>query len=174
MKRICLILTFASLAFAQLPAETAGSDIIVSTGVNFDFIQHQASSLSSLAVKASSIGGLPTYSVSTFETTFAALKAGNLAGNALSVKTGIMQVVAHPKPNWYLWVMTQAGVVKFTLATLGNLEGAVGASYDVGARATAGKYHIYVTPYIREVSISSLQIKPVVGIQLGSGFSAGN
>jgi hypothetical protein len=167
-----LALAVAGTALAQGTAVAPGDDIIVTTGVAFDYLTHQAASVSAVSVRMLRIGGLPTFSTTTFEMSLYKPGTAMPTSNALTVRSGITQVLLH-RSYFDLWANTELGITKVDFATLGNFTGAVGISYDVGGAVTKGKYHVYFSPFLREVSITSLQVKPVYGIQIGTGFRKG-
>lgn len=145
-------------------------DIIVTTGGVFDYFNHQSASLSSVSFKATSIAGRPTYVTTTMEFTLAKQVSGGITANGFTTKSGFTQVVAHGGIV-DLWLNSELGVTKFDFATLGTFDGAVGASIDLGAKLTKNKYHVYLMPFAQEVSIAGRQIKPVFGLQIGTGFT---
>jgi hypothetical protein len=172
MKKIfALFALFAFVAIAQTvttPDPNAPFDpgIVVSGGFAYDYIQHQASAITSVAVKVASIGGAPTYSVSSLETALTRNADGTI-GNSQSLRSGILQVIWR-HGNVSFWVLTDGGIVKLSASTLGNFSGAAGVSYDLGARVTKGKGHFYLSPMVRQVDVTSLQFKPVYGFQAGT------
>lgn len=173
MKTIAIV-TLALLVALCAQGQTVkpGTDILLGTGVSYSSVLQQSSSLTSFSVRIASIAGRATYATTEFETSWASIRSGNVSGS-LSTKAGITQVLWAPSQNVYLWCNTVGGVTKFDLASLSSFSGAVGLAWDAGARFTKGKYHIYVVPLVREISIAGMQVKPAYGIQILSGFSRG-
>ncbi len=166
MKRIAILFILCAAAFAQAPV-TEG---LVSVGASFDFLNREASANTGVGVRIASLGGLPTYSFSTFETALA--KTPGQSSQALTLKTGFLQILWKSSTNHVgLFVFTQAGLLKTDIVTLGNFDGAVGAYFDIVGWATKDKFHAWLSPVVREVNITSLQLKPVYGFQLTTAFT---
>lgn len=153
-----------------------GDDVIVGVGASVDLVAHQPASSNSLSFKVGSIAGQPTYLTTVYEMTFAniqqVLRGSMPAGGAFIPKVGITQVIK-VAPHLGLFVHTVGGVAKFDWATLSTFDGGVGLAWDVGGQFTKDKVHIYLAPFAKEVSISSLQVKPVYGVQVLTGFRKG-
>lgn len=181
VRRLILALGITTAMFGQTATSVLptlpppGVDVIVSTGASVNFAGGSASSLSSASFRVASLAGLPTYATTTYEMTGAGLRAVQAGtttlSNALTIKAGITQVVWRPKPSVSLFVLTQAGVASLSWAILGNFEGGAGLAWDLGGKLTAAKYHVYLMPVAREVAISGFQVKPVVGIEIATGFA---
>ena len=150
------------------PLIQQGTDVIVMSGATYNYLAKQAASLTSISLKIASIGGLPTYATSTYQTASINLNKG--IANSLTATAGITQIIWQPMPTLAAWVETTAGITGISVANLGTIQGAVGIAWDAGSKFTGGKYHVYVCPLFREVDVASLQVKPVYAIQIGTGF----
>jgi hypothetical protein len=151
------------------PATPFVSQYIVNTGASADYATGQSSVLSSVLVKVTSIGNLPTYSVTTFETAMLRTGAPAALNSSLSIRTGVCQAIVQ-KTRWGVLLCTDFGILHFSPATLGNITGSVAPYVDLLAIVTKGKYHGYLSPVWRQVSIASLSDKPTVAIQIGTTF----
>lgn len=154
-------------AFGQ---DTASPDFLVSSGISFDYATGQPSANVSVAPKVASLGGKPTYSYSTFETSNLKFLQTGLSSAQVSIRTGVLQVVVQRK-HWGAFLLTDGGVLKFDAATLSNFTGGVGLYFDLVGYATKDKYHGWVSPLVREVAIAGMQIKPVYGVQVTTVFA---
>lgn len=165
MKTSLLLLLISACSFGQI---VPIGDMLVSSGVSVDYANHQPSANFSVAPHVANLAGMPTYSVTSFETSLR--KAAGQTSNTLTLRTGILQIPWHSN-HFGVFVLTDGGVVKFDLATLSTFTGGVGAYVDLGGIVTKDHYHGWLSPMLREVSIAGQQIKPVYGIQFTTVFS---
>ncbi len=169
MRNITLALFLAAFALSAA-AQTETPQYVLATGISYDAVGNQASTVSTLGVKVAEIKGLPTYQLTTLET---ALVSGALAANtAATIRAGIWQTVYQTASKQVsLGVCTDVGVMKTgDEATVGTITGCGGLSWDVGARLTGGKVHVFLIPTVRIIAINGVQVKPSYGLRIGTGF----
>ena len=161
----------AALAIAQTPVAatdtTSPGEFLVHTGVSTDFVSHQPSALAGFSAKVGNIGGVPTFSTTAFETSL--IKSPGQSSNQVTMTTGFLQIPYH-QPHWGLYYYSQAGIVKFDVATLGTVNGGAGAYLDIGGIATKDKHHVWLSGGPRQLAIMSLQNKLTWLIELTTVF----
>ncbi len=159
-----LLAAFALSAAAQ--TETEAPKYVLSSGISYDAVGNQASTVSTLGIKVAEIKGLPLYQLTTLET---ALLFPNTAA---TMRAGIWQTVYQtPSKQVSLGVCTDVGVMKTgDESTVGTFTGCGGLTWDVGARLTKGKVHVFLIPTVRIIAINGVQVKPSWGLRIGTGF----
>lgn len=161
--------------FGQFPDSTnsVGSyqpQYMFTGGIGYNYLGNQASAMTSLAVKAMSIAGKPTYSITTAETALVRSTTEG-ANNTATIRTGILQVLYNnPSGHAQLFILGDAGVMNGGTVTLGNFTGATGIAIDLGGIVTKDKYHVFLIPTVRMVNITATQTKVCYGLQFGTGF----
>jgi hypothetical protein len=160
---------FALLAFTAT-AQTEAPKYILAGGVSYDAVAHQSSGLTTLAVKVTEIAGLPTYQQTTIETALA--KTPTDVNNSATIRAGVAQAVYQtPGRGVTLGICGDAGVMKAgDTATLGTLTGCGWLAWDIGAKVTKGKSHVYLIPTYRLIAINGVQTKPSWSLRIGTGF----
>jgi hypothetical protein len=167
VRRLLLALTVVAVAaFAQ---DTSPGDFLIHAGVCTDFVSHQPSAITGFSFKAATIGGVPTYSSTTFESSL--IKTPGTS-SSITITTGFLQIPYHQN-HWGIYYFSNVGVTKFDVATLGNIQGGGGAYLDVGGMATKDKYHVWLSGGPRQISITSLQNKVTWMISLTTVLKKG-
>lgn len=145
---------------------------VVNTGASVNFMDHQASSLSSVLAKVGDIGGRPTYFLGSAEFSLVKGPDGKIQSNTMALSPGICQV-AYQRKYWGVMLCGNAGILHWDAATLGMFTGQVAVPFDLLGyltRRSPTPHHGYLTPIARQVDITSRQVKPVWGIQIGTAF----
>lgn len=172
--RYLLLSTALALSLlAPAHAQTLTPDVIVSTGASLDYATHQPSARVLIGPKIASPLGIPTYAVVSYEQNVFKMRSSATAtsqSNALTIKAGILQIPYHGK-HWGVATLTDGGIVKYDTASLATFTGEVSVYWDIVGQFTQDKYHGWIGPVAREVSIAGLQVKPVYGLQLTTVFS---
>jgi hypothetical protein len=163
----CIIVAvcFSRVGAAQTAPNNPPANMLISSGVGIDYFNHQPSANFSFAPHVTDLAGMPTYSVSTFETAF--IKNSASSAQSLTLRTGVLQIPWHGT-HYGLFVLTDAGVLKFDMGTLATFTGGGGLYLDVGGLVTKDKQHVWISPMVREVSLAGQQVKPVYGFQVST------
>lgn len=170
-KILGLILILVVSGFSQVITPVNQTpDAVVTTGGVLDYFTHQAASFSSVSFKMGTVFDRPAFSTTTLMFTPQKQSDGSIKANGVTIKSGFTYL-PFCKGIVCVVVNSEAGITKFDFATLGNFDGSLGISFDIGQYVTKGKAHIYLVPFFKEVNITSLQIKPTYGLQIGTGFS---
>ena len=166
LSALLLALVISCVAWAQTATEPPR--YVLSSGVSYDSVGRQSSSVSTLAVLIAAPGGLPTMQTTTIETGLARQAGGT--DNTATLRAGVAQTV-YQRGNVALGVCGDAGVLKAgDVATLGTMSGCGWLSWDLGSRMTKGKTHVYIIPTVRLISVAGVQIKPSYALRIGTGF----
>ncbi|HXR40678.1 MAG TPA: hypothetical protein VN776_16360, partial [Terracidiphilus sp.] len=102
MKKLLSLIGLLAVAFvcsAQAPAPSVPGEFLLHAGVSTDFVSHQPSALTGFSYQVATIGGMPTYWSTTFET--ALIKTPNVS-NSITLATGFLQIPYHQN-HWGLY-----------------------------------------------------------------------
>lgn len=164
-----LILVFASAATVHAEAPPAQPGYVLAAGVSIDALSHQSSTVTTFAVRLTDIAGLPLYQQSTIETGLI-IQPG--VANTATLRVGAAQTVYQSANGQISFgVCGDGGFSKAgDVATLGTISGCGWFAWDLGAKITGGKAHVYLIPTYRIIAVAGVQVKPSYAIRIGTGF----